>query len=76
MSKRDYRISKKKYDKAVELLIEGNMTDLNIVENFPPSEDLKTRDIVAEKMGIGSGKQYPKENKRWWRYSKTYQRHI
>lgn len=25
MSKRDYRISKKKYDKAVELLIEGNM---------------------------------------------------
>ena len=26
MSKRDYRISKKKYDKAVELLIEGNMS--------------------------------------------------
>ena len=31
------------------------------MENFPPSEDLKTRDLVAEKMGIGSGKQYEKE---------------
>ena len=40
---------------------QGNRTDLNIVENFPPSEDLKTRDIVAEKLGIGSGKQYEKE---------------
>ena len=26
MSKKNYRISKKKYDKAVELLIEGNMS--------------------------------------------------
>ena len=32
MSKRDYRISKKKYDKAVELLIEGNMTYTDIAK--------------------------------------------
>jgi len=31
------------------------------VENFPQSEDVKTRDVVAEKLGIGSGKQYEKE---------------
>ena len=34
---------------------------LDIVENFPRSQESKTRDIVAEKMGIGSGKQYEKE---------------
>jgi len=33
MSKRDYRISKKKYDKAVELLIEGNMTYTDIAQH-------------------------------------------
>ena len=38
---------------------QGERTD--IVENFPQSEEGKTRDIVAEKMGIGSGKQYEKE---------------
>ena len=32
-----------------------------LVENFPQGEDTKTRDLVAEKMGIGSGKQYEKE---------------
>lgn len=32
MSKKDYRISKKKYDKAVELLIEGNMTYTEIAQ--------------------------------------------
>lgn len=32
MSKRDYRISQKKYDKAVELLIEGNMTYTDIAK--------------------------------------------
>ena len=32
MSKRDYRISKEKYDKAVELLIEGNMTYTDIAK--------------------------------------------
>lgn len=32
MSKRDYRISKKKYDKTVELLIEGNMTYTDIAK--------------------------------------------
>lgn len=31
------------------------------VENFPQHEEGKTRDLVAEKMGIGSGKQYEKE---------------
>ncbi|WP_176545737.1 chromosome partitioning protein ParB [Bacillus thuringiensis] len=35
----------------------GARTDLNMVENFPPS---KVRDVVAEKIGIGSGKQYEK----------------
>lgn len=32
MSKRDYRISKKKYDKALELLIEGSMTYTEIAQ--------------------------------------------
>lgn len=31
------------------------------VENFPPQDEGKTRDIVASKLGIGSGKQYEKE---------------
>lgn len=31
------------------------------VENFPQHEEGKTRDLVAEKLGIGSGKQYEKE---------------
>ena len=31
------------------------------VENFPQLEEGKTRDVVAEKLGIGSGKQYEKE---------------
>ena len=30
-------------------------------ENFPYQEKGQTRDIVAEKLGIGSGKQYEKE---------------
>lgn len=32
-----------------------------LTENFPKGENAETRDIVAEKMGIGSGKQYEKE---------------
>ncbi|EEM45193.1 hypothetical protein bthur0005_49200 [Bacillus thuringiensis serovar pakistani str. T13001] len=36
---------------------QGMRTDLNIVENFPQG---KVRDVVAEKIGIGSGKQYEK----------------
>ena len=32
MSKKDYRISKKKHDKALELLIEGNMTYTEIAQ--------------------------------------------
>ncbi|MDA1612200.1 hypothetical protein PDK26_13290 [Bacillus cereus] len=38
---------------------QGTRKDLksNIVENFPQS---KSRDVVAEKIGIGSGKQYEK----------------
>lgn len=32
MSKKDYRISKKKHDKAVELLIEGNMNYTEIAQ--------------------------------------------
>ena len=32
MTKKDYRISKKKYNKAVELLIEGNMTYTEIAQ--------------------------------------------
>ena len=32
-----------------------------LTENFPEGENAETRDIVAEKMGIGSGKQYEKE---------------
>ncbi|MGQ0420405.1 ParB N-terminal domain-containing protein, partial [Bacillus sp. HC-Mk] len=35
----------------------GARTDLNMVENFPTS---KVRDVVAVKIGIGSGKQYEK----------------
>lgn len=31
------------------------------VENFPQAENTKVRDIVADKVGIGSGKQYEKE---------------
>ncbi|WP_044296248.1 ParB N-terminal domain-containing protein [Robinsoniella peoriensis] len=38
---------------------QGSRTD--IVENFPQCYDGKTRDMVAEKLGIGSGKQYEKE---------------
>lgn len=38
---------------------QGSRTD--IVENFPQCSDGKTRDMVAEKLGIGSGKQYEKE---------------
>ena len=40
--------------KAKERMGEG-------VENFPQLEEGKTRDIVAQKLGIGSGKQYEKE---------------
>lgn len=40
--------------KAKERMAQG-------VENFPQREEGKTRDFVAEKMGIGSGKQYEKE---------------
>lgn len=31
------------------------------VENFPQGSDGKVRDIIAEKLNIGSGKQYEKE---------------
>ncbi len=40
---------------------QGNRNDLNIVENFPESGNANTRDVVAKKLGIGSGKQYEKE---------------
>lgn len=46
---------------------QGTRTDLqqsDIVETFPPSPG-KTRDKVAEKVGIGSGKQYEKAKKVW-----------
>lgn len=37
---------------------QGDRTDIpNIVENLPPSSYGKTRDIVADKIGLGSGKQ-------------------
>ena len=47
-------ISKKKNEN------QGTRTDLknNFVDNVPQSEDGRTRDIVAEKVGIGSGKTY------------------
>lgn len=38
---------------------QGERNDL--VENFPQCSEQKTRDIVAEKLNIGSGKQYEKE---------------
>ena len=38
---------------------QGERNDLNIKENFP--ESIQTRDIVAQKLDIGSGKQYEKE---------------
>lgn len=37
----------------------GTRTDLK--ENFPTGEEGQVRDIVASKLGIGSGKQYEKE---------------
>ncbi len=46
---------------------QGQRTDLqppDIVETFPPSPG-KTRDKVAAKVGIGSGKQYEKAKKVW-----------
>lgn len=35
----------------------------SVVENFPQQNEGKTRDKVAEKIGIGSGKQYEKAKK-------------
>ena len=39
---------------------QGTRTDLidNIVDTGPPSDSRKTRDIIAEKVGLGSGKTY------------------
>ena len=41
---------------------QGQRTDLNnnIVEKFPQGQSGKTRDIVADKVGLGSGKTYQK----------------
>ena len=41
-------------EKAKAKVRQGSRTD--IVENFPPSEMGKTRDVVAKQVGIGSGK--------------------
>lgn len=49
MSKKDYRISKKKHDKALELLIEGNMTYTEIAQEVGISRNTlkKIRDDEA-----------------------------
>ncbi|MDP9676935.1 ParB family chromosome partitioning protein [Paenibacillus jamilae] len=41
---------------------QGTRTDIevNLVENFPQCNQGKTRDVVAEAVGFGSGKQYEK----------------
>ena len=43
MTKKDYRISKKKYNKAVELLIEGNMTYTDIAQQVGISRNTLKR---------------------------------
>lgn len=43
MSKRDYRISKKKHDKALELLIEGNMNYTEIAQKVGISRNTLKR---------------------------------
>lgn len=57
------RIEKVKAEQRRKLTQNNNTAkELSEVENFPPQIDEgKTRDIVAEKLGIGSGKQYEKE---------------
>ena len=58
-AKRLERIERAKAEERRGATLKQNATD---VENFPQREDPgKTRDIVAAKMGIGSGKQYEKE---------------
>lgn len=58
-AKRLERIEEIKASKRKTASLKQNSTD---VENFPPREELgKTRDIVADKLGIGSGRQYEKE---------------
>jgi ParB family chromosome partitioning protein len=53
------RIESVKADKRQQATLKQNQnTD---VENFPPRQEGKVRDIVAEKLNIGSGKQYEKE---------------
>lgn len=42
---------------------QGTRTD--IVETFPPSDQGKTRDKVAEQVGLGSGRTYDKAKKVW-----------
>lgn len=43
MSKKDYKISQKKYNKAVELLIEGNMTYTDIAQQVGISRNTLKR---------------------------------
>ena len=52
------RIENVKSEERRKSTLKQNLTD---VENLPPRENGKTRDIVASKLGIGSGKQYEKE---------------
>jgi len=52
------RIESVKADKARVSNLNNQNTDK---ENFPVRETGKVRDIVAEKLNIGSGKQYEKE---------------
>jgi ParB family chromosome partitioning protein len=56
--KRLERIEKVKAEKRRNSNLKQNET---VKENFPSREDGQVRDIVAQKIGIGSGKQYDKE---------------
>ena len=52
------RIESVKAEGRKKSTLKQNTTD---VENFPQGEQGTTRDLVAKKIGIGSGKQYEKE---------------
>lgn len=55
----------RRLERVENLKAERRKSELNgkslLVENFPPADIGKVRDIVAEKLQIGSGKQYEKE---------------
>ena len=54
-------IKKRKEDNSLSNLMEGN--EKPDQENFPDRANQQTRDIVAETVGVGTGRNYSKLNK-------------